>query len=88
MNKNKINEWIYRIICFTLFQSLILVVGFVAMHYGISLMVETRRMTWGVQAGFIQSSLAICLLQLANILYWICGINILDFKKLFREKIK
>ena len=88
MNKKKITEWAYRIFCFTILESLIAVVGFVALHYGISILEEMGRMTWGVQAGFIQAALAISFLQIANIIYWIGGINILNFKELFDSRGK
>jgi len=85
MNKKKVTEWVYRIFCFTILESLITIVGFVSLHYGITILEEAGKMTWGVQAGFIQASLAICFLQIANIMYWVMDKNLFNFKELFAK---
>ncbi len=82
----KICEWIYRIVMFTILQSLIYTIGFVGLAYSIEKITELNLMTWKIQAGLIQVALAIAYLQVVNIFYWFCNINLFDFKKLFKDK--
>lgn len=85
MNR-KTGEWIQRIICFTIFESLIAIFGFVVIGYSTKLLTEMNLFNWKVGVGLAQSSLAIAYLQIANIFYWWLDINLLDFKKLWRKK--
>jgi len=73
-------EWIYRIFMVTILQSLIVLVGFVSLHYGMEIFIELELLDWKVKAGFIQAALAITVLQIANLFYWIMDINIFNFK--------
>ncbi len=76
MNK-KILIWIKRIFLWTIFQSLISIVGFVSLYYGMEVVIEKGLLDWQVQAGFISAIIALTYLQIANILYYLGGINIL-----------
>jgi len=85
--KRKVLEWIHRIVGFTIFESLIAVIGFVGLHYSMTYLISINNFNWGIRVGLIQSALAISYLQIANVFYWILGINLLDFK-LWRKKWK
>ena len=83
--RKKVYEWTYRIIMFTILQSLIYTIGFVGLMYSIEI-TELNLMTWKIQVGLIQVALAIAYLQLVNLFYWLFNTNLLDFKKLFKNK--
>ena len=85
MNKRKVGEWVHRIIGFTIFESLIAVVGFVGIYTSITVLAELDKLTLGVSIGLVQAALAIAYLQVANIFYWIFGENLFDFKSLWRK---
>ncbi len=84
--RKKVYEWTYRIIMFTILQSLIYTIGFVGLMYSIEKITELNLMTWKIQVGLIQVALAIAYLQLVNLFYWLFNTNLLDFKKLFKNK--
>ncbi len=87
MSKEKeVIRWVYRIICFTILQSLIITIGFIGLHYSMTILTEMNLLTWKVQIGLIQVALAICYLQVVNIFYWIMGINLFNFKKLWTKQ--
>jgi len=88
MNKEKIKkvgEWIHRIVGFTIFQSFIVVVGFVGLYISLQILNETNNFNYKTQIGLIQTAFAISYLQIANLFYWIMDINLFDFKKLWRK---
>ena len=87
MNKfkiKKVGEWIHRIVGFTIFESFIVVIGFVGIYISMQVLGETNNLNIKTQIGLLQTALAIGYLQVANIFYWIMDINLFDFKKLWR----
>ena len=85
MNKRKIGEWIYRIFCFMIIDSFIIIVGFTGLHYSMLVLIDANKLNLGTQIGLTQASLAIMFLSIANILYWILDINLFNFKKIWRK---
>jgi uncharacterized membrane protein (DUF485 family) len=83
MNKKKIYEWIYRIILFTITHSLIVCVSFVALYVPLTVL-KPEQITFGVRIGLMQAAFASSFIQIANLFYWLNGINLLNFKELFK----
>jgi len=91
MNKlkiKKVGEWIHRVVGFTIFESLIAVVGFVGIYISMQVLGETNNLSFVTSMGLLQTALAIAYLQVANIFYWIMDINLFDLKKLWRKNGK
>ena len=84
--KKSIIKWTYRIFCFTIIQCLIATIGFAALHYTMTMFMDMNKLTWQLHVCLIHASLAICYLQISNLLYWLAGINLLDFKKLWSNQ--
>lgn len=88
MNKWEIVEWVHRIFCFTIFQSLINIVGFGGLYYSIQVLETSNNLSFAVRVGIVQCSLAIAYLQITNFFYWLFEINLFDLKKLWGVEVK
>ena len=87
MSWKLIGEWGHRIFLFTIFQSLIAIIGFVGVYVSMNVLIEKDLLYFGTQAGLVQMALAIAYLQVANILYFLFDVNLLNVKELWKNKI-
>jgi hypothetical protein len=85
LNKRKIGEIVHRLIGFSIFQSLIVVICGIGIYNTIQFLIEVNNLNFGTRMGMIQALLATLYLSIANLFYWLMGINLFDFKKLWRK---
>ncbi|RLG11370.1 hypothetical protein DRN69_07845 [Candidatus Pacearchaeota archaeon] len=84
--KIKVGEWIHRIVCLVIFENLISMISFVVIYVSLSVLTETNNFNFWVSIGLLNTTLALVYLRIANMAYWLMGINLFNFKKLWRKK--
>ncbi len=80
MNWKKIFEWTHRIVAFIIFDGFITIISFVVLVYSIDYFTMKDLWGWEIAISLLNFTLATLYLRVANFLYWICNINMFDFK--------
>lgn len=88
MDKKKAIQTIYRFVVFVLISKVITVLLVVGIHYSITILTNTGNLGLGQRIGLIEFTLGCIYLQLANVVYWIFGINLLDYRNIKNRVVK
>jgi len=72
---------VYKLIVFLILESLITIVGFVIIHYSITILTQQNSLNLKVQIILFFAAIGIAYLSIVNFFWWLMGINLLDLKK-------